>query len=92
MADSFGARSALEVGANDVLSLPLSRHELHKALIKFTQVRAREGAARAVGDVITVCGARGGLGVTTLAVNLAVQLTAVTGSEVGLAADAAALH
>jgi pilus assembly protein CpaE len=77
-------RSALEAGANDVLSLPLSRHELHKALIKFTQVRAREGAARAVGDVITVCGARGGLGVTTLAVNLAVQLTAVTGSEVGL--------
>src|ERR1043166_3154911 len=65
-------RSALEAGASDFLSLPINRLELHKALIKFTQVEAKPVAARptTVGEVYTICGARGGLGVTTLAVNL----------------------
>jgi pilus assembly protein CpaE len=37
------------------------------------------------GEIITVYGARGGLGATTLAVNLAVQLAAVTKARVALA-------
>ncbi len=78
-------RAALDAGASDVLTLPLARAELHKALIKFTQARARTPTARnLIGDVITVCGARGGLGVTTIAVNLAVRLASLTGAEVAL--------
>ena len=32
-------RAVLEAGASDVLSLPLGRQELHKALIRFSQLR-----------------------------------------------------
>jgi pilus assembly protein CpaE len=77
-------RSALERGAFDFLSLPLSRAEVHKALIKFTQLAARQVAAGALGEVITVTAARGGLGATTLAVNLAARLHAVAGADVAL--------
>jgi pilus assembly protein CpaE len=77
-------RAALERGAFDFVSLPLSRSELHKVLIKFTQLAARQAAASAVGEVLAVCGARGGLGATTLAVNLAARLHAGTGADVAL--------
>jgi pilus assembly protein CpaE len=79
-------RAALEAGASDFLSLPLNRVELHKALIKFTQVEIKPVPTRGttVGEVYTICGARGGLGVTTLAVNLAVRMASLTGSEVAL--------
>ena len=78
-------RGALEAGASDVLSLPLTSQELHKALIKFTQVHVRPVMGpSAAGEVVIFCGARGGLGVTTLAVNLAVRLAALTDLEVAL--------
>ncbi len=77
--------ATLEAGANDLLSLPLDSRELHKALIKFTQVDTKPAAARtAMGEVVTLCGARGGLGVTTLAVNLAIRLGTLMGAEVAL--------
>jgi len=34
-------RAVLEAGASDVLSLPLGRQELHKALIRFSQLRTK---------------------------------------------------
>lgn len=78
-------RSALDAGAADVLSLPLSQPELHKALIKFSQTETRNAAGRGVaGSVISVYGARGGLGTTTLGVNLAVRLAALAGAETAL--------
>jgi len=77
-------REALESGASEVLSLPLTASELTKALAKFTQRGASSSERGLAGDVITVCGARGGLGVTTIAVNLAVRLAALTRSEVAL--------
>jgi pilus assembly protein CpaE len=67
-------RAVLEAGASDVLSLPLGNQELHKALIKFSQLRTKNGPAHAAGSVLTVYGVRGGLGATTLAVNLASRL------------------
>ena len=71
-------RAALHAGASDFLSLPLTLPDLHKALIRATQTGIGAGAARgATGDVITVCGARGGLGATTIAVNLAVRFAAL---------------
>jgi pilus assembly protein CpaE len=78
-------RAALEAGAADVLSLPLGRGELHKALIKFSQTEVRNAAGRGVGgSVISVYGARGGLGTTTLAVNLATHLMALAGSDTAI--------
>jgi pilus assembly protein CpaE len=77
-------RAALIAGANDFLSLPLQRQELDKALIKLTQAGLERRAGGINGEVITICGARGGLGATTLAVNLAVRLAGRTGAKVAL--------
>lgn len=79
-------RAALEAGASDVISLPLTEHELQKTLIKLRQAKAREAESHGVaGDVIVVYGVRGGLGTTTVAVNLAVQLAGLTATSVALA-------
>ena len=77
-------RTLLEAGATDVLSLPLGSQELHKALIKFSQVRTKAGAAQAAGTVLTVVGVRGGLGATTLAVNLAARFHGTLEAETAL--------
>jgi pilus assembly protein CpaE len=79
-------RSALEAGASDVLVLPLEPGELHKALLRARQAASRRAPASdgSLGDVITVCGARGGLGATTVAVNLASRLASLTNAETAL--------
>jgi pilus assembly protein CpaE len=76
-------RLALEAGASDCLSLPLDGRELRKALLKATEAAART-PRNAAGAIITIYGVRGGLGVTTLAVNLANKMLAATGGGVGL--------
>jgi pilus assembly protein CpaE len=76
-------RSALEAGASDVLALPLERGELHKALLRSIRAASRT-APEWLGEVITVCGARGGLGATTVAVNLASRLATLTAAETAL--------
>jgi len=75
-------RAALKAGASDFMSLPLDAKELNKVLIKLTQAGGVRPATDNVGEVITFCGARGGLGVTTLAVNVAVRLATRTESSV----------
>jgi pilus assembly protein CpaE len=70
-------RAALEAGAVDVVSLPLAGTELRKALVKAMAAAIRSRRQASSGEVITVCGARGGLGATTLAVNLAARLAAL---------------
>lgn len=78
-------RSALAAGASDLLTLPLQRGELHKALLRALQAASRTPAvADSLGEVITVCGARGGLGATTVAVNLAARLATLTSAETAL--------
>jgi pilus assembly protein CpaE len=76
-------RTALEAGAADFFSLPLGAQEIQKALIKLR--RAQTAVASTAGEIITVCGARGGVGVTTVAVNLAARLATVTGAGVAIA-------
>ncbi len=83
-ADVDFMRAALHAGASDFLTLPLSAHELHKALLRVAQVAQRAASRRPAGQVITVYGARGGLGATTLAVSLAFKLASVTKSETAL--------
>ncbi len=78
-------RAAVTAGASDFLLAPLTAPAFHKALVMLSQSVAKPAHAPAVsGEVVTVCGARGGLGITTLAVNLAVQLRNLTESEVAL--------
>src|SRR5947209_8576118 len=69
-------RAALTAGASDFLALPLSIHELHKALLRVSQL-AERAARTSSGQIVAVYGARGGLGATTLAVNLAFKLASV---------------
>lgn len=76
-------RVALESGATDVLTLPVSEAELQKALIKVSRT-GRSGAGRGTGKIVTVYGVRGGLGTTTIAVNLAVQLQTLVSADVAL--------
>lgn len=76
-------RTAIGAGAGDFLSLPLVPTEVHKAFLRLSQTRAAAPAAS--GDIVTVFGARGGLGTTTLAVNLAVRTAAMSGESVAIA-------
>ncbi len=73
---------ALRNGASDFLSLPFSSTELNKALIKYSQ--QAESFSEVEGEVITVYGARGGVGATTLSAMLAAQLAKVSHSDAGL--------
>lgn len=77
-------RSALTAGAADFLSLPLVPTEVHKAFLRLSHSRPQASGSNQPGDVITVFGARGGLGATTLAVNLAVRATTLSSESVGL--------
>jgi pilus assembly protein CpaE len=78
-------RAALEAGAHEFLSLPLDAPEVHKVFIKATQTSLRkEKLQGAPGEIITIHGVRGGLGATTLAVNLAVRLAKHSDASVSL--------
>lgn len=63
-------RAVLGAGVADFLALPIDPKELHKAFLRISQTRSSAGVC----DVFTIFGARGGLGATTLAVNLAVRV------------------
>lgn len=83
--------AGFEVGADDYLTKPTHPAELHahvKALLA-RSTKSRQTAPTAAlehdGYVIGVVGARGGLGVSTLAANLAASLYARTKADVVLA-------
>jgi pilus assembly protein CpaE len=78
-------RTALEAGATDYLTLPLNPIDLSRVLIRTSQESVSKAASRATsGEVVTLYGCRGGLGCTTLAVNLAVHLRNTSQGEVAL--------
>jgi pilus assembly protein CpaE len=68
---------AMRAGADEQLSLPLSQQDLLKVCIKVAELR-RGGPAKPSrgGELWVAYGPKGGLGVTTLAVNLAIALRA----------------
>jgi pilus assembly protein CpaE len=77
-------RTVLAAGATDFLSLPLNAAELGKALLKFTQKVVATPTNEINGEVIAIYGARGGLGTTTLTVNLAVKMASLTDTKIGI--------
>jgi len=67
--------NAMRVGAREFITQPVDKEELNAAVKKALQGRRDASAGRpASAKVITVFGTRGGVGVTTVAVNLAVLL------------------
>ena len=68
---------AIRAGADEFLTLPMTRDDLTEALDRITQDRfgAGEGKSRA-SEVIAVAGATGGVGSTSVAVNLGCVLAA----------------
>lgn len=76
--------AALKSGADDYLSKPVTSHELMDKVENLLSRRQASGQASRSGLVISFFGMRGGIGRTTLAVNLAAALRRTTQQEVCL--------
>ena len=77
--------SAMRAGAQEFLSRPIDSEELNKAIDKVLKTKKETKArAPARGKVISVFSKKGGLGVTTLAVNLGLALSRVAENKAAL--------
>ena len=73
-----------DMGVAEYVHKPLTRDRVTRLFLPhIAGIQIDAGADRG-GSVITVCGARGGVGTTTVAVNLALQLATATRSHVAL--------
>jgi pilus assembly protein CpaE len=90
MEDLSSARRAVQAGAHDYLPKPINSRDfidsLHKAFSRIERQRIGEtgGPPIANGIVISLFGAKGGIGKTTLATNLAVALSQLRKESVAL--------
>jgi pilus assembly protein CpaE len=73
---------AMRTGIQDFLSKPLENGSLQAMLARFMKDRGSESGG--FDKLIVVLGVKGGVGTTTVAVNLGVQLTQITKKRVGL--------
>jgi pilus assembly protein CpaE len=86
------ARRAMLAGARDFMTLPASAEEIGRSIVSVLEseerrqmrLRGQTASWGPQGSVFTVFGAKGGIGKTTLAVNLAVALTQETAQSVVL--------
>ena len=86
------ARQAMLAGARDILIIPSTPEELTRSILSVLEAEERRrmrasgqtSGWRPEGSVITVFGAKGGVGKTTIAVNLAVALARETTQSVVL--------
>ena len=69
-------RNAMRIGAKECFSQPLEKQEVRRALERFKTRRKKSGHPENVksGQIIDVIGSKGGVGATTIAVNLAVSI------------------
>ena len=85
-------RQSMVSGASDYLQEPLNPEELEASIIKVLERKEREGMRRRgelddpipQGTIITVFGAKGGIGKTTISSNLAVALAGEAHQSVAL--------
>ncbi len=85
-------RQSMVSGASDYLQEPLSDEELERSIMRVLEHKERENMRRRGeleepvphGTIITVFGAKGGIGKTTIASNLAVALTTEAQQTVAL--------
>jgi pilus assembly protein CpaE len=92
LADANSVRRAMVSGARDYIVKPLKPEDLSRAVYSVLEQEERkrlradgqvaEAAAR--GTVITIFGAKGGIGKTTISTNLATTLAKTTGANVCL--------
>jgi pilus assembly protein CpaE len=92
LSDAQSVRRAMMAGARDFIIKPLKPEDLSRAVYGVLEQEERkrmrsegltsETAAR--GTVLTVFGAKGGIGKTTISTNLAVTLAKITGASVCL--------
>lgn len=77
-----GVRELVRQGIDDFIPQPLDQHSLLDAIdVAKRKVRQNRGGGPSGGQVITVGRAKGGMGATTLAVNLALSLIEPIGKE-----------
>jgi pilus assembly protein CpaE len=74
---------AMRSGVQDILPLPLDVAALREGLARFAQEKEAAGG-RVAEKLIVLMGAKGGVGTTTVAVNLGVQLAQVSKKHVAL--------
>jgi pilus assembly protein CpaE len=92
MADAAAVRRAMVAGARDYLIKPVKSEELMRSIHgvleqeerKRMRLAGQTTETAAHGTVVTVFGAKGGIGKTTIATNLATALVRTTGSTVVL--------
>jgi pilus assembly protein CpaE len=84
-------RQAMVAGARDYVARPVDPEELEKVILNVYELERKRSSLNEhviesghVGDVITVFGAKGGIGRTTLATNLAVALALKNQQRVAL--------
>ncbi|MFA5183825.1 MAG: AAA family ATPase [Syntrophales bacterium] len=77
---------AAQMGIGELLPLPLSKSGLEAALnrVRITQTRHQPPGETKHGKILVVTGHKGGVGCTTVAINLAVALSELTTERVAL--------
>jgi len=92
LTDAQSVRRSMVAGARDYLVKPLKPEELSRAVYGVLEQEERKrlrsegtgGEVAARGTVVTVFGAKGGIGKTTISTNLATTLAKITGASVCL--------
>jgi pilus assembly protein CpaE len=77
-------RELMEIGLTEYLPRPLTRDMVQHQLRPKLLGDVVPGAAERGGHVISICGAQGGAGATSIAINLALQLAETTKAKVAL--------
>ena len=73
-----------DLGVTEYLPKPLTRDSIQRLLLPRLSGGTSEPSAGRGGHVVAVCGARGGVGATTIAVSLALELSDVAKAHVAL--------
>lgn len=83
-ADPDAILRAMRAGAREFLLKPIESEDINKAMEKTRNLLSSETYENSQGKIITVFSNKGGLGKTTIATNLAINIANLTGKKVAL--------